>query len=257
LVFVGRCGLAARGLIYFTVGALAGLAALGSGEGETTDAQGAASTIDQLPLGQVLLMAAGVGLAGYALWRLLQAALDLEGDSPGHSTGKRVMLGADGLFHGGLAFMVFSVAVGSRGGDAEQDTKDWTASVMAQPFGQWVVMIGGALAVAAGLFLIYRSLKHDYADNVRRCAEGWPKRALQIAGKVGESTRALVFAIVGIFLLRAGWQHDPDESIGVAGAMHALAAQPLGWLWLSVIALGFLAFGVYSFLESRYRQIRS
>jgi hypothetical protein len=39
------------------------------------------------------------------------------------------------------------------------------------------------------------------------------------------------------------------------GAMQTIAAQPFGWFLLTAVALGFVAFGVFAILQSRYRRM--
>jgi hypothetical protein len=74
LEWLARAGLLARGVVYAIVGVLALQLALGNG-GDTTTQQGALRRIADQQFGQVLLIAVAVGLFGYAVWRLLRAAL--------------------------------------------------------------------------------------------------------------------------------------------------------------------------------------
>src|SRR5262245_7263144 len=72
-----RCGYAAKGTVYIIIGVLAALAAFNKG-GRTTDASGAFEEILSRPYGKILLGAVAVGLAGYALWCMIQAFKDTE-----------------------------------------------------------------------------------------------------------------------------------------------------------------------------------
>ncbi len=72
--WLARAGLIARGVVYGVVGLLALKLARGAG-GKTTSQQGALKTIAHEPFGQGLLIAVTVGLAGYAIWRLVEEAL--------------------------------------------------------------------------------------------------------------------------------------------------------------------------------------
>src|SRR5215207_10065891 len=72
--WLARAGLVARGVIYAIVGILAIKLAFGSG-GKTTDQQGALAEIVKQPFGKVLLILMAIGLAGYAIWRLVRAAI--------------------------------------------------------------------------------------------------------------------------------------------------------------------------------------
>src|SRR5689334_411677 len=69
-----RGGFVARGLVYGIIGFLALKLAFGAG-GKTTDQKGALETVAQQPFGKVLLVLVAIGLAGYACWRFVRAAL--------------------------------------------------------------------------------------------------------------------------------------------------------------------------------------
>src|SRR6478672_5539533 len=71
---LARAGLVARGVVFGVIGVLALKLALGSG-GKATNQQGALETISKEPFGLVLLVIVAIGLAGYALWRLVSAAV--------------------------------------------------------------------------------------------------------------------------------------------------------------------------------------
>src|SRR5947209_3046660 len=71
---LARAGFVARGVIYGVIGILAVKLAVGAG-GKTTNQSGALKTIAHQPLGKVLLVLVAIGLAGYALWRILHAVL--------------------------------------------------------------------------------------------------------------------------------------------------------------------------------------
>ena len=72
--WLARAGLLARGVVYGIIGVLAIKLALGDG-GKATDQQGALHTIAKQPFGKFLLVVVAVGLAGYALWRLVRAGI--------------------------------------------------------------------------------------------------------------------------------------------------------------------------------------
>ena len=74
LGWLARAGLVARGLVYLIIGVLALKLALGDG-GKATNQQGALRTIADRPFGETLLVLVAIGLGGYALWRLIRAAV--------------------------------------------------------------------------------------------------------------------------------------------------------------------------------------
>jgi hypothetical protein len=75
------------------------------------------------------------------------------------------------------------------------------------------------------------------------------------AGVVGYLARAVVFALVGAFLIRAAIQYDPKEAIGIDGALQKLAGQTPGPLLLGVVAAGLIAYGLFYFVRAAYREV--
>ena len=67
--------------------------------------------------------------------------------------------------------------------------------------------------------------------------------------------RAIVFGLVGIFLLKAAIDYKADEAIGLDGALAKLYDQPYGPWLLGAVAVGLIAFGLFSISEARYRRI--
>ena len=66
---------------------------------------------------------------------------------------------------------------------------------------------------------------------------------------------SVVFAIVGIFLIGAAVQHNPQNAKGLDSALIELLKQLFGPWLLDLVAPGLIAYGVYSFVEARYRSV--
>ena len=63
---LARFGFVTRGIVYATIGLIAGQLAMGKG-GRTTDSHGAIQTLGSQPFGKFLLIILAIGFAGYAL----------------------------------------------------------------------------------------------------------------------------------------------------------------------------------------------
>jgi hypothetical protein len=74
-------------------------------------------------------------------------------------------------------------------------------------------------------------------------------------GRVGYAALGVVFTIIGIFLIVAAFQHNPGKAVGLDGALLELTRQPFGQLLLGIVALGLIAYGIFSFVEARYRHV--
>ncbi len=243
---VARAGYGAKAVVYVLVGWLAAKAAFGAG-GRTTDAQGALLELDDSPLQMTLLALVALGLACYGIWRWLSAFLDAENegkDAKGLAT--RAGYFASGAVHFGLCVAAARLLLGDGGGEGEGEAAGWTARLMAQPFGRWLVGAAGAAVGVGGIGQWITAFKGSYRrkfelDGIATRKRGWIDRI----AKAGLGARGVVFLMIGFFLVQAALQADPDEAKGMAGAFREMATQPYGPWLLGLTAIGFVCYGIY------------
>lgn len=250
---LARFGYAARGVVYAVVGLLAIQAAYG-GRGQTTGQEGALQRIAEQSKFLLVLMA--IGLAGYALWRFVQAALDPEnkGTDP-KGLAQRGMMVASGIIYGGLAITAARLASGGGGGGGE-GTQGFTANLMTKPFGRWLVVLAGLAVIVSGLYQLKEAYTKKFRERLKlQEMNADEERLATRTGQMGLAARGIVFLITGWFLIQAGLRFDPSQARGLGGALETLASQPYGPWLLGLVALGLVAYGAYSFLEARYRRI--
>jgi hypothetical protein len=252
---LARIGYAARGVVYALVGLLAVETALGGRRSHLTDTRGALQEIARRSTAFLWLIA--IGLAGYALWRIVQGALDREHKGTGiKGLAHRVGRVGSGLIYGGLALAAVRIARGAHGAGGGQSYQEWTAKLMSEPFGRWLVAAVGIGVIAGGLHQIRRGWTEKFRQEIRlQEMDATEKRLAVNAGKLGLIARGVVFLVSGWFLVQAALRTDPSEARGLAGALAALAAQPHGTLLLGLVAVGLIAFGAYSLLLARYGRI--
>ena len=251
----GRFGYVAKGVVYTLIGVLAVQAAVGGG-GRITGKNGALQEIGGAPFGRYLLIAIAVGIVGYAAWRFIQAILDTE-HKGSKAKGLAVRAGyfAIGIVHLGLAASAFHLLSGSGGSGGDQ-TRSWTVRLMSQQQGEWLVGIAGALVIGYGGRQLYRAWTSKFREKPRlRGMSATEDRWATRFGRIGYGARGVVFGLVGAFLIVAAIQSDPNEARGLDGALATLARQPWGSALLCAVAAGLTAYGLYMFVEARYRRM--
>ena len=258
LVMLGRAGYAAKGFVYVVMGVLAARAALGAG-GRTTDTRGAIGVIGNGPLGTIALVAIGVGLLGYMVWRLIAAATDAEGkgDEPTKLV-VRAAQAARGIAYGVLGVQALRMLGGDDAGSQGEATRHWTARLLDMPFGRALVVGVGLGVLGYAGYQMYRAFS-DKAKKHLDLFEAGPTQATWIVrlGRFGIAARGVVFAMIGVFLLRAGMQGDSGEAGGIAQSLQALGNASYGRLVLAIVAFGLVAYGVYELATARYRHMRA
>src|SRR5829696_933628 len=251
--WLARAGLVARGVIYAIIGVLAVKLALGDG-GKTTNQKGALETIVQQPFGKVLLILMAVGLAGYAIWRLVRAAIG-HGPEATDDTKERVAGLASGIAYAGLCVTAVSILIGSGGGSGGSPDKA-TGGVLDWPGGQVLVAIAGLVMVGVGLEQGYKGIKKKFLEKSKteQMSES-VQRGFTALGVFGHLARMVVFALVGYFLIRAALDYDPDKAVGLDGALATLGQASYGPVLLGIVAAGLIGFAAYSIADARYRRV--
>jgi hypothetical protein len=207
------------------------------------------------PFGQVLLGLIAVGLVCFAVWRLMQAVLDADHDGRSfEGIARRANYAAAAVFYVGFASVAISMMIGwDHGGGSDQIARDWTAWLLAKPLGRWLVGAIGLGFVAAAVGIAVKGCRAEFK---RRLEITEKKRSLvAVLGGFGFVARAVVFAVVGVFLVFAAVEARSSEVKGIAGALRTIYQQPYGSVLLGLTALGFVAFGLYGFAEAAYRRV--
>lgn len=253
---MARAGLVARGLLYVVVGILATKVAFGH-NGIQPDKQGALQAVVRQPFGRLLVLLVAVGFGGYAVWRFVEAAVGPVGERDTHKTRFKRL----GYFLRGCLYTVFfgsavKLFIWSNTAASADPERDWTARVLDWPLGTWLVQGAGLVAIGAGLYIGWRGLSGKFAKRLKSLEMG-PTLGLWVraAGTVGNVARMLIVLMIGVLLITAARTHDPNQAVGIDGALKRLAERPYGPTLLVAVAVGLAAYGLFSFAEARYRRV--
>ncbi|MDQ2809192.1 MAG: DUF1206 domain-containing protein [Chloroflexota bacterium] len=253
---LARFGYAVRGVLYGTVGLLALLVALGRG-GAATDKSGAITVIGNQPFGKFLLLLVVVGLIGYAIWGFVRALLDPMGKgTDAKGLAQRAGYFVSGLSYGALVLPTVQLLLGN-GGNNSGGGSDWTAKLLAAPFGPWLVGLIGLIGIGGGLGQMYLAWSNGFQKDFKQWEmAGDTLRWASWVARVGLVARGVIFMMLGFFLIQAARNVDPKQVVGIDGALAKLAHEPAGPWLLGLVALGLVAFGVYSLSCARWIRIR-
>ncbi len=250
---LARAGLTARGVLYILIGWVAILVALGQTSQEA-DQQGALQLLAGQPYGLVSLWLLGIGFAGYALWRLSEAAFGVAGE--GNGAGPRLKSLVRGLIYAFFAYLTFQIISGSGGDSQTSRQQDLTAKVMHHSGGRWLVGIVGLAIVIAGLVLVAEGIRRKFLKYLQ-LAQLSPRtrRLVERLGMIGTAARGAVFALAGVLVIEAAVTYQPAKAGGIDKALLTLRNQPFGEVLLILAALGLIIFGIYGLCEARWRRV--
>jgi Domain of Unknown Function (DUF1206) len=252
LGWLARAGLVARGVVYLVIGVLALKLALGDG-GKATNQTGALKTIADQSFGEALLVLLAIGLAGYALWRLLRAAVG-HGAEQRDSASDRIAALASGIGYGILCITAIKILTDSGAGSGTP--KQPTGGVLDWPAGTVLVAVAGAILIGVAAYQAYKGLAKKFLEDAKtgEMSEG-VRKGYTALGVFGHVARAVVFALIGYGLIKAAIDYNPKEAIGLDGALRELADASYGPVLLGIVAAGLAGFALYSIVDSRYRKV--
>ncbi|HEX7862822.1 MAG TPA: DUF1206 domain-containing protein [Verrucomicrobiae bacterium] len=253
---VARIGYASKGAIYLLVGVLAVMAALNLG-GSINGPKEALARLEPKAFGKVILSMICAGLACYSVWRFVQSFFDP--DHKGKSAkGLAVRAGfsISGIVHAYLAVAVASIVLGNGNGGGGASEQGLTAKLMAQPLGIWLVGIVGTVFGGIAIFHIARGITGKFRKRLQFTQQSEKVRTVICRTcQFGLIARGITFLIIAWFFIRAAIHYAPNEAGGLREALGFVASQVYGPWLLVVLGLGMAAYGIYAFVEAKYRRI--
>ena len=251
--WLARIGFAAKGVVYGLVGTFTILSTIGLYR-DTKGSAGVLRSIADASYGPVVLAALGIGLAGYALWCLVKAIFDAEGDGWVY----RVASAFEGLFYLSLVAAVVCLMTGFRASVTDdQGAEGWTAWLLAWPGGKWAAVGTGLLVSGYGCYALFGACRPGL-DCRLNLSDLTPRAARWLAriSRFGMASWGVVFLLLGLFLIAAGWHSNPAEAKSVPDALNAIKSRPYGPALTGTIGVGMICYSVYDFALARYRHIK-
>ena len=255
LELVARAGLIAYGVVHLLIGWLALQIAWSASGSKSADPSGALKTLADQPFGKVLLWLVAVGLVALALWQASEAIWGYRDREGAERVRKQVTSGAMAVIYAALGISAASVALGS-GSSSSQSQKQATSGVLAWPAGRVIVVVAGLIIIGIGVAHVVKGVKKSFAEEIETSSMSpVARKGVAQLGQIGYIAKGVALGLVGGLLSYATLTFDRQEAQGLDGALHTILAQPFGRFLLTAAALGFVAFGVFAILQSRYRRM--
>jgi hypothetical protein len=128
--------------------------------------------------------------------------------------------------------------------------------VLAWPAGRVIVVVTGLVVIGVGVAGVVKGVKKSFGEEIDTSSlSPVVRKGVARLGQVGYIAKGVALGVVGGLLSYAALTFERQKTSGLDGALHAILAQTFGRYLLTAVALGFLAFGLFALLESRYRRM--
>jgi hypothetical protein len=249
-----RVGYAAKGVIYLLIGVLALQLAIGEG-GRVTNASGVLRAIVEQPFGRALLLVLGVGILAYAGWEIAQAIFDTRRQgSSARGWINRSLTMIKAVVYGTIGWEAMQMVAGNTRGS--QDADDYARTTMSFPLGGIFLGLVGIGISAYGARQIWQAWKFTFdgdldQNQLRREGASW----VLSVGRWGIGARGIILTLMGVAVMRAGFDRRPSEAGGMSDSLWTLLSQPYGHWLLAAVAAGLVCFGIFQLLHARYARL--
>ncbi len=158
------------------------------------------------------------------------------------------------MIYAALGVSAALVALGS-GSSSAQSQQQATSDVLAWPGGRVIVVVAGLIIIGAGVAEVVKGVKKSFSEQIdtSSMSPGARKSVVRL-GQVGYIAKGVALGVVGGLLSYATLTADRQKQ-GLDGALQTILAQPFGKFLLTAVALGFVAFGLFAMVQSRYRRM--
>jgi hypothetical protein len=133
-----------------------------------------------------------------------------------------------------------------------------SASVMEHTAGRLVIGLVGAIVIAVGCYRVVKGARADVTEEMSLGGMSAQRiRWTKHLGAIGEIGRGIGVGLVGFFLVRSAIRYDIDDATGLDGALRRLTTHSWGEVVVTVVGLGFLAYGLFCLATFTHRQLQA
>jgi hypothetical protein len=251
---LARGGLLARGVLYLLLAYLAAAVAGGwARDGSQANANGALTTVASQPAGWWALAGAAAGFAGFGVMRLAGAYADRT-----VSRRRRLTTAGQAVFYLAMSAATVAFLLGDHATASTQQQDSTAVLLVGSTGGRLLMAAAGVVVISVCLWQLRLAVQGGFTDSLSTASLGDQMRsAAHTVGRVGIVARACAVLPLGALLVAAAVQARPGTSRDLDQLLDELVRHPAGHALVWAVAVGFVVFALYSFLEVRYREVHA
>lgn len=254
---LARAGWVAKGVVYTLMGLTAFTIGRGNASDDEASPEGAVAQVISNPGGKFLLGLLALGLILYAAWRYLSLAMVRGMELKDWLERAGYLFSA--VFYSILAYTAIRTLATDVQPEDSNTIEKLSQTMLESSLGRWVMLIGGVVAFAVGLYFIFdKGINKSFLEEISFAGASSEERKLvTYSGVIGWIGRGLVTAAVGFFIAKAAWEVDKDDARGFDRALRELATHDQGRYFVIFAGVALIAYGVFCIVSFRRQELKS
>jgi hypothetical protein len=240
-------------MVYILVGVMALLSFMGEFQ-DAADEERMVGVILDIPLGEVLIGAMVLGMAGYVTWRVFEAFTDpYDFGNSMKGIAQRTGIGMSAM--GYVVIIIGAIQIMIEGqSNGEEDQQLIIGQVMSIPGGGWLVGIMGVVMMLVGLVQLKYVAGGDYHERIKyEEMPSWIEKSTHIFAWWGYIARGIILGVLGWFLLKAAIESDPGEVGDTDSAFDFIGDMGItGNIFFIAVAIGTIFYGLFMIINGYY-----
>ncbi|PHR99004.1 MAG: hypothetical protein COA80_04500 [Leeuwenhoekiella sp.] len=254
-LFYARAGLFAKAVLFLAIGVLTTMAAFNLG-GFKTGSFTLMNFLAENAAGRALLILWAVALSGYVFWRVYESIADKR-EFGNDLTGiaERIGFGFGGLVYAFLAVSALLVALNPQTSSWLKETD--MQQLIQTDLGKYTVMAIAVGMLGATLNEFYIAISRKFSRTIAiESVKPFYKKLILTSGMIGYASRGITLGIASFLLWDSAFTNRDLEDTNKEAAFSVMEYLFGNWT-LGVIALGFIIYACYVFVEVRYRNLQT
>jgi len=202
----------------------------------------------------IVVSGIAVGMVCFALWRIAQGFLDADNLGTGPQAAvRRAGYALSSMAYLGIAAIAAGIVLRLPTQSSTSYPKGWAAWMLGWPLGSFALGVIGAGFLGVGATTAIKAYRAPFKKqfDLKSATAKW----LVPIGRAGHGARAIIFLLVGYFLIMSAYNADVHEIKDMAGALNVLQRQQFGMLLYTSVAVGLTCFGVFEFIQALFRKV--
>lgn len=248
---MARGGYVASGIVHGLIGALAITVVVRRGRGEA-DQVGALTSIANVPLGFAALWAIAALLFALGVFHVVHG-FALSRESRTKRWGRRLAEWGQGVAFCVMGAIAIAIATGARP-DPDKTTRDASRGLLTLPGGTVLLVLVGVGVAVVGIAWVTMGVTRSFRKQMT-IPETGRGHAIAALGATGFVAKGAALLVVAVLLAAAGFQGDSSSAGALDSAITSLYDLRGGPVWIAVIGIGFLAYGLFCFFRAKYAKL--